>query len=141
MGCIPIFLKQQSRTVSMCSNISTRLVLYAPFHLSLTYLPLPNALPKKTFTAANLCSVYRASSFNFFREAEKLPDERKMSYRCRPILYLFTFWRAGPKEVRVVGGVPTSSSAEVDVCSSAVLVGLSTFLLFDLELVFTVGCM
>ena len=44
--CIPIFLKQQSRTVSMCSNISTRLVLYAPFHLSLTYLPLlPNALP------------------------------------------------------------------------------------------------
>ena len=62
-----------------------------------------------------------------------------MLYRC--ILYLFTSWRAGPKEVRVVGGVPTSSSAARDVCSSAVLVGLSMFLLFDLELVFTVGYM
>ena len=65
-----------------------------------------------------------------------------MLYRCRPILYLFTSWRAGPKELRVVGGVPTSSSAEVDVCSSAVLVGLSMFLLlFDRELLFTVGYM
>ena len=64
-----------------------------------------------------------------------------MLYRCRPILILFTSWRAGPKEVRVVGGVPTSSSVELDVCSSAVLVALAMFLLFDLEIVFTVGYM
>ena len=43
-------------------------------------------------------------------------------------------------EVRVVGGVPTSS-VELDVCSSAVLVALALFLLFDLELDFTVEFM
>ena len=63
-----------------------------------------------------------------------------MLYRCRPILILFTSWRVGPKEVRVVGGVPTSS-VELDVRSSAVLVALALFLLFDLELDFTVEFM
>ena len=63
-----------------------------------------------------------------------------MLYRCRPLLTLFTSWRAGPKEVRVVGGVPTSS-VELDVCSPAVLVALAMFLLFDLELDFTVEYM